>query len=169
MKMSRRFAIACAVTVLPPLVGAYVAATQEKKQDKGSVCSLANPQGVCNPSTTCGSRSTPCVVDIKRTDYSAAATPNIPDWKENAPFCVRAGTTITWQSSSKDTGFVLDFSQATPFEPQTAIIGGSEHSVSVVAKKPGCFKYSVGACRAGATYGMCDSAGAEIVVTAGGN
>jgi hypothetical protein len=44
-------------------------------------------------------------------------------------------------------------------------MGGSDRAVSVVAKRPGCFKYSVGACVAGATYGMCDSKNAEMVVT----
>jgi hypothetical protein len=34
----------------------------------------------------------------------------------------------------------------------------------VAAKRPGCFKYSAGACTSGSIYGMCGSAESEIVV-----
>jgi len=90
-------------------------------------------------------------VDIKRTDGgdSASATPSIPDAKGNAPFCVKTGTTITFKSTSKNTGFVLDFGNSSPFESGPAITGGAERPVSVVAKKPGCYTYSVGAGTAG--------------------
>lgn len=169
MKIPRRLPILFISVLFPLLLGGYIAAKSQKKEEKKSVCSAKNPQGICNASTTCGSSSTPCALDVKRTDYAASVTSNIPDAKENAPFCVKAGTTVTWQSSSKNTGFIVDFGEATPFGSQTAIIGGSDRSVSVLAKKPGCYKYSVGACKAGATYGMCDSADAEFVVTAGDN
>jgi hypothetical protein len=36
-----------------------------------------------------------------------------------------------------------------------------------VAKKPGCFKYSAGACQSGAIYGMCGTADAELIVSNG--
>jgi hypothetical protein len=62
---------------------------------------------------------------------------------------------------------VVDVGPASPFEPAGAIIGGSDRSVSVVAKRTGCFKYSAGACQSGATYGMCDTANAELIVTNG--
>jgi len=96
------------------------------------------------------------------------STPAIPNAKGNAPFCIKVGTTVTWQSSSKNAGFVLDFGPSSPFEtPSTpgTIIGGADRPVSVVAKKPGCYKYSVGACVSGSIYGMCGSSTAEIVVT----
>ena len=102
---------------------------------------------MCNASTTCGSGSTACVVDIKRKGgSSASAVPSISNVKATGPFCVKAGTTVTFQSTSKDTGFVLDFGPSSPFDPPGAIIGGSDRSVSVVAKRKGCFKYSAGAC-----------------------
>jgi hypothetical protein len=44
------------------------------------------------------------------------------------------------------------------------IIGGSDKSVTLVAKTPGCYKYSVGACLSGAIYGMCGNSTAELVV-----
>jgi plastocyanin len=80
---------------------------------------------------------------------------------------VKVGTTIKWNSSGKDNGFVVDVGPASPFEPAGAIIGGSDRSVSVLAKRPGCFKYSAGACQSGATYGMCGTAHAELIVTDG--
>jgi hypothetical protein len=82
---------------------------------------------------------------------------------------VKAGTTITWQSSSKSTGFILDFGDSSPFESQTTITGGSKRPASVVAEKPGCFKFSVSACREAAVSGMCESGSAELVVIADEN
>ena len=138
-------------------------------QSKNSkyACSEPTPAQLCTAVNTCGSASTPCTVDVKRTADSASATPSIPNAKGNSLFCVRVGTTVTWNSSEKDNGFVVDVGPASPFEPAGAIIGGSDRSVSVVAKRPGCFKYSAGACRSGATYGMCDTATAELLVTDG--
>jgi len=51
----------------------------------------------------------------------------------------------------------------TPFDADD-IIGGSDKSVTVVAKKPGCFKYSVGACLSGEIYGMCGNSTAKLIV-----
>jgi hypothetical protein len=89
----------------------------------------------------------------------------IPKAKGNSLFCIRAGTIVQWKSTGKDIGFVVDFGPASPFEPSGAIIGGSDRSITVVARKPGCYKYSVGACRSGAIYGMCGQANSELIVT----
>jgi hypothetical protein len=79
---------------------------------------------------------------------------------------VKVGTTVTWQSSNKNTGFVLDLGPTSPFDTADgAIMGGSDRPISVVAKRPGCFKYSVGACVSGTIYGMCGTSNAELVVT----
>jgi hypothetical protein len=139
-------------------------ATAQSKSSKYA-CSEPNPAQLCSVANTCGSASTPCSVDVKRTSDSASATPGIPNAKGNSLFCVKVGTTVAWKSTGKDNGFVVDVGPASPFEPAGAIIGGSDRSVSVVAKRPGCFKYSAGACQSGATYGMCDTANAEFVVT----
>ncbi len=148
------------------LTAGYLTAKELRNDNNKYLCSETNPGSICNASTQCGSSSTPCLADIKRTSDSASVTPSISGAKANAPFCVKVGTTVTWQSTSKKTGFVLDFGDASPFDiPDGAIIGGSDRAVSTVAKRPGCFKYSVGACVAGAIYGMCDSKEAEIVVT----
>ena len=84
--------------------------------------------------------------------------------KSNALFCVKTGTTVTWKSTGKNIGFVVDVGTTSPFEPAGAIIGGTDRSVSVVAKTPGCYKYSAGACVSGAIYGMCKETSAEFVV-----
>jgi hypothetical protein len=123
-------------------------------------------ESVCNAGNTCGSGSTACTVGVKKTANAASATPNTPNAKGNQPFCVKAGTKITWKSESKNTGFVLDFGPDSPFASE-AIIGGSERSVPSVAKKKGCYKYSVGACVSGAIDGMCGTAETELVVTGG--
>jgi len=166
MKIQRSVAIWCTSILLPLLLlGNYMTA---KEKDKGAkyVCSETNPQSMCDASTTCGSATDPCTIDVKRTANAAAVKPSIPDAKENKPFCIRVGTTVTWKSESKDTGFVLDFGPNSPFD-QAAIIGGTDRSVSVVAKKPGCYKFSAGACTPGSIYGMCSETSTEIIVTSG--
>lgn len=134
-------------------------------QAKGKyVCSEPNPQSLCNESNTCAA-SGPCTVDVKRQGMSGAtATPGFPKAKGNSLLCVKEGTTVTFQTSSKGTGFIVDFGPSSPFDPPDTIIGGSSKSVDVVAKRPGCFKYSAGACFSGATYGMCGSGTAEAIV-----
>ena len=135
-------------------------------QSKGSkyACSEASPAQLCNANNTCGSASTPCVVDVKRTASAASATADIQNAKSNALFCVKAGTTVQWKSTGKNIGFVVDMGPASPFDPAGAIIGGSDRSVSVVAKKTGCYKYSAGACMSGAIYGMCGTGYAKLIV-----
>ena len=135
---------------------------KEKKKPKDDVCSVTSPS-----LSACGSATAPCEVDIKRSgDDSAKATPNVPNAKENMAFSVKVGTTIKFKSTSKDTGFVLDFGSSSPFDSGTAIVGGADRPVSVVAKKPGCYTYSVGACTAGTIYGMCGDDVAQFIVTA---
>ncbi len=155
------FGFSCLMVLFP---ANYMSA--HGKSDK-YVCAEPQPQDMCNPSNTCGSSSMPCVIDVRRSgSNSASSKPNIPNAKSNAPFCIQAGTTVVWESSSKDTGFVIDFGPSTPFEQHPgAIIGGTDRKVTVVPRKTGCFKYSVGACTPGAIYGMCGNSDAEMVVT----
>jgi plastocyanin len=164
MIVHRRFAAPPLILLLFLLLMTYWAMAAEKHAKRTYVCSEANPQATCNPSNTCGSASVACRIDVKRTADGASVTPNIPGAKGDAPFCVKAGTTITWQSSAKNTGFTVDFGDSSPFESAGAIIGGSDRSVSVVAKKPGCYKFTAGACNNKAIDGMCDEASSEIIV-----
>ena len=167
MKIQRGFSIWCSLLLLPIVLLTTYKAAKEKDSNK-YVCSEQNPGQMCNASTTCGSTSAPCTVDIKRTASAASVTPGIPGAKGNAPFCIKVGTTVTWKSESKNVGFVVDFGPSSPFETGT-IIGGADRPITVVAKKPGCFKFSAGACVSGAIYGMCGETSTEIIVTGGGN
>jgi hypothetical protein len=129
-------------------------------------CSEPNPQSLCNSSNTCGSASNPCTVDVKRDNDGASATPGIPNAKGNSTFCVKAGTTIVWKTTQKNTGFVVDFGTSSPFGSDDAIIGGAKQPITVAAKKAGCYKFSAGACISGAIQGMCGSGRAEAIVIA---
>lgn len=164
MKAHTFSAIRCAGLPLALVFLANLGVAEEKKPNNKYACSEPNPAEMCTPANTCGSPTTPCVVDVKRTANSASTTPNIPGAKGNSTFCVKAGTTVIWKSSSKNVGFLVDVSEASPFDPSGAIIGGSDREKSVVAKRPGCFKYSAGACVSGAIYGMCATATAELIV-----
>lgn len=165
MKLHGCFAVTCAALLLMLAVLSSNAAAQS--QSSKYACSEVSPAQLCTTANTCGSASSPCTVDIKRTSDSASSTPSIPNAKGNSLFCVKVGTTVKWVSTEKDNGFVVDVGPSSPFDPAGAIIGGSDRSVSVVAKRPGCFRYSAGACRAGAIYGMCGTANPELIVTDG--
>ena len=170
MKLQGYLAICCGVLVFAVLAMAtHMSASGLNGDNKNSskyVCSETNPGSMCNASTTCGSTTSACTVDVKRSGgNSASATASIQNAKGNASFCVKVGTTVTWQSGSKNTGFVLYFGPSSPFDvPDGTIIGGADRPISVVAKRPGCFKYSVGACVSGTIYGMCGNSNAELVV-----
>ena len=167
MKIQRGFTIHCALLLLPVLLMASFTTAQDKKKDTGKgACSQANPASLCNAENTCGSASAPCTVNVKRTSYSSSATPSIPKAKGNDVFCVKTGTTVTWQSTAKNTGFLIDLGASSPFDPPGTITGGSKKSVPVVAKTPGCFKYNFSASNSKATYGMSKAAQAELIVIA---
>jgi hypothetical protein len=165
MKTSRFFAISL-VLALPVLLTGVLQGG-DKKKPKNDMCAAGNAQSICNAESTCGSATSPCRVDIRRDEGdSASATPEMSAGKSNVPFCVKAGTTITYVSKSKNTGFVLDFGNSSPFDSGGVILGGADRPVSVVAKRPGCYTYSVGACTAGTIYGMCGEDAAQLVVSA---
>jgi hypothetical protein len=168
VKIQSRLVIFCGLLLWLSSVGFLLAKTQNKRSSVYT-CSETNPASLCNAAPRCGSSSEPCVVDLKRKGTSATVTPNVPNAKSNVPFCVKVGTTVTWQPSRKDTGFVVDFGPSSPFDTPGAIMGGSDRSISVVAKRPGCYKFSVGACLAGTISGMCGSNASEIVISSEDN
>jgi hypothetical protein len=158
MKIQRQIAVPVLLFLL-----ASLSIAQSKGKGK-YVCAEPNPASLCTADNTC-SASGQCSVDIKRDGMSAAtATLGFPKAKGNSLFCVKEGTAVTFQSSSKGTGFIVDFGPSSPFDPPDTIIGGAQKPVQVTAKRLGCFKYSVGACYSGATYGMCGSGAAEAIV-----
>ena len=79
MKIQRRVAISTAFASLFLLLAGFIAAQEQKKSSDKYICSETNPGKTCNASTTCGSSTTACVVDIKRRgSASASAVPSIP-------------------------------------------------------------------------------------------
>ena len=147
----------------------YLGAQETQRDSNSYQCTEPQPEQVCNESNTCGVSQGSCVVNIKRTANSASVLPAWVTSKPNAPFCVKAGGTVTWKSTSKNTGFMVDFGPNSPFSPSGTIAGGSDRSVSVVATRKGCYKFSAGACLSGATYGMCASTNSELIVVENGN
>src|SRR5882757_277981 len=73
-------------------------------------------------------------------------------------FCIKVGTSVTFMTSSKNTGFVIDFGGTDLFDHPGAIIGGADRTITVTAKHSGCYTYSVGACTPGTVCGMCGNA-----------
>ena len=150
---------------LLPLVLLTALATAHAQKSSKYACSEADPASLCTPANTCGSTSTPCSVDVKRTANAASATPSIPGAKGNSTFCIASGTTVVWKSDTKHQGFIVDMGPTSPFDPPDDIVGGSSKSVTVVAKTPGCYKFTAGACLSGAIYGMCGNGNAELIIT----
>jgi len=161
MKMQRSFAVCCVLVVMTLLLLAGSATAQKKGK---YACVEPDPKSLCNAGNTCGSASAPCTVNVNKEGGSASATAGTSDPKKNGLFCVKVGTSLTFMSSNKNTGFVLDFGPKSPFDPDDPIIGGGKNQVTVKAVNAGCYKYSVGACYSGATYGMCGNATAEAII-----
>src|SRR5260370_24086301 len=161
MTIDRRFLFKYA-SLLGPILVFSTCAMAQSKSDAYACTKDSSPQ-MCTAENTCSSTS--CSVDVKRTANAASATPSIPNAKGNSLFCIKPGTTVQWKSTGKDIGFVVDFGPNSPFDPPGAIIGGSDRTVSTVAKQPGCYNYSAGACRSGAIYGMCGQANVQLIIT----
>ena len=163
-----RYLVAVPFLVTLPLLLASLNVSQEtKKKAKSDVCSASNPASICSEANTCGSASSPCTIDIRRSGSTyATAKPSIPDAKSNKPFCIKVGTTVTFSTSSKNTGFVIDFGKEDPFSHEGSIIGGADRPITVTAKHPGCFTFSIGACTPGTVYGMCGNADTQLIISA---
>jgi hypothetical protein len=127
-------------------------------------CDEPQPADLCNAANTCGSDSKPCVVDIRKSGYGASVKPGIPNAKSNQFFCVKAGTSVVWSTSSKNGGFSVSFGTDSPFTPDDPILGGGSKPVSVKAQTPGCYKYDAGAFYSGAVYGMSGGSKPELVI-----
>ena len=167
MKVYRYLATVSFLIVLPLLVTSFIVGQDSKKKVKNGVCSSSNPASICAEPNTCGSVSSPCTIDIRRSGSSyATAEPSIPDAKANKAFCIKVGTTVTFSTSSKRTGFIVDFGKDNPFDHEGSIIGGADRPITVIAKHPGCYTYSVGACTGGTVYGMCGNAATQLIISA---
>jgi len=160
MKIQRCFAMGFALL----LMVSSLAMAEDKKDNKDDACANPNPASLCSADNTCGSASAPCTLDVKRTANSSSVTPSIPKAKGNDLFCIKAGTSVTWMSSSKNVGFLIDFGSSAPFDPPGTITGGADKPVTVVAKNPGCVNYHASATAQGGIYGMSKSIKTEFIV-----
>src|SRR5271157_2884107 len=166
MKVYRYLTAVGCLFAFPVLLTSIIVG-EETNKIKNDVCSASIPASTCAATNTCGSASSPCIIDIRRSQGAyATATPSIPGAKSNKPFCIKVGTAVTFSTSSKNTGFIVDFDKANPFDHQGAIIGGADRPVTVTAKHPGCYSYSVGACIPGTVYGMCGNAETQLIISA---
>ena len=166
MKTYCYLAVLCCLFVLSlVLTGLSVGQdTKPNVKENDDVCSASNPASICAAANTCTS---PCSVDIRRSGSSyATAKPSIPDAKTNKAFCIKIGTTVTFTSSSSRTGFVVDFGETDPFDHEGIIMGGADKPITVTAKRPGCYTYTIGACTAGTVYGMCGNAVTQLIISA---
>ena len=154
-----RIAAGCAMLVLPLLLLASDPSAEAQKNSYA--CKEPDTAALCTAANTCTGS---CSVDVKRTSNAASATPGFPGAKGNSTFCVKVGTAVTWKSDTKHQGFIVDMGPNSPFDPPNDIVGGSDRSVTVTAKTPGCYRYSAGACLSGAIYGMCGDGTAEVVI-----
>jgi plastocyanin len=128
------------------------------------VCQEKQPETMCTAANTCGSASSPCTIDISRSANSANVKAGVSNAKNDQFFCVKAGTTVVWKSSNKNHGFMVSFGTDSPFDPDTPIMGGGMKAVRTTASTPGCYKYDVGAFRAGTVYGMSGGDKGEFVI-----
>ena len=134
-------------------------------QNKGKYgCGEPQPAAMCTPENTCGSASAPCTVNINKSGDSSNVKPGTPNAKNNQFFCIKAGTTVVWRTSNKNTGFVIFFGTDSPFDPDAPITGGGNKQITVKAKTPGCYKYDAGAFFSGAIYGMSGGSKRELVI-----
>jgi plastocyanin len=127
-------------------------------------CDEADQATLCSAANTCGSVSSTCTVDVRRSANSANVKPGIPNAKNNQLFCVKAGTTVVWMSSNKNNGFMVSFGTDSPFDPDGPIVGGAKKPITTKASTPGCYKYDVGAFRSGTVYGMSGGGRPEVII-----
>ncbi len=151
----------CSVAPVMALLLTGSTLTQAKSK---YVCDEPQPADLCNAANTCGSATESCKVDIRRSGAGASVKPGIPNAKSNQFFCVKAGTTVVWMTSSKNSGFSVYFGADLPFTPDDPIVGGGSKPVTVKAQTPGCYKYDAGAFYSGAVYGMSGGSKPELVI-----
>jgi plastocyanin len=162
MKIQRHFRIRSGSLFLAciPLICTTALAQKKSKY----VCDEPQPAALCTPKNICGSASAPCTADITKSGNSSNVKPGILDAKNNQFFCIKAGTTVVWMTSSKNTGFVIFFGADSPFVPDDPITGGGNKQITVKANTPGCYKYDAGAFYSGAIYGMSGGSKRELVI-----
>ena len=161
MKYLPKPAFSIASLLLCIVLGSISGNAQKKSR---YACDEPQPDSMCSAANTCGSATSPCEVDITRSVSSSNVRPSIPNARNNQLFCVKAGTTVVWTSSKKNTGFTVAFGTNSPFEPDTPIVGGSSKKVVTRAATPGCYKYDAGSFTSGTIYGMSSGSKPELII-----
>ena len=150
--------------ILFSYVAASTCAPTHAQKKSRYACEDTDKAMLCSAANTCGSVSTTCTVDVRRSANSANVKPVIPNAKNNQLFCVKVGTTVVWMSSNKNNGFMVSFGTDSPFDPDGPIVGGAKKPVTTKASTAGCYKYDVGAFRSGTVYGMSGGSRPELVI-----
>jgi hypothetical protein len=163
MKIQPRFRISRKPLLFPFIVLLISAMAHAQKKSKYG-CDEAQPATMCTAANTCGSASAACTIDITKSGSSSNVKPAISSAKNNQLFCIKAGTTVVWKTSNKNTGFAIYFGADSPFDPDDPIIGGGKKRVTVKANEPGCHKYDASAFYSGAIYGMSGASKRELVI-----
>lgn len=156
-KQMRSYSVAIATTIL------LLSGTFSQAKSK-YVCDEPKPEDMCNAANTCGSGASVCTIDVRRSGDGSNVKPSVPNAKNNQFFCIKAGTTVVWMSSSKNTGFMISFGADSPFDPDNPILGGGSKPITVKAQNPGCYKYNAGAFTSGTVYGMSGGSMPELVI-----
>lgn len=151
----------CSVALATLIVVLGTTVTEAKTK---YVCDEPKPADSCNAANTCGSASAVCTIDVRKSGDGSSVKPSVPNAKGNQLFCIKAGTTVVWMSSSKNTGFMISFGEESPFDPDDTIRGGGNKPITVKAQRPGCYKYDAGAFYSGAVYGMSGGSNPELVI-----
>ncbi len=150
--------------VLLSYIAALSCVASHAQKKSRYACDEADQATLCSAANTCGSASSTCTVDVRRSGDSANVMPSIPGAKNNQLFCIKAGTTVVWMSSNKNNGFMVSFGTDSPFDPDGPIVGGAKKPITTKASTPGCYKYDVGAFRSGTVYGMSGGRSQELII-----
>jgi hypothetical protein len=150
--------------VLLSYIAALSSAPTHAQKKSKYTCDEADQAILCSAANTCGSASSTCTVDIRRSGDSASVKPSIPSAQNNRLFCIKTGTTVVWMSSNKNNGFMVSFGTDSPFDPDGPIVGGAKKPITTKASTAGCYKYDVGAFRSGTVYGMSGGRSPELVI-----
>ena len=156
-----------ALLALVPFITLFGRGSGNDKKSKATACTNPHPEQLCTAANTCGAGGASCELEVRRANGGTGASvkPNVENFSKSDVICLETGTNVTWRGGGKNTGIMVDFGDNSPFDQET-ISGGSDRPVTLVAKKAGCFKYSVGACTPGAIYGMCGNSAYELIVRA---
>jgi len=156
-----------ALLALVPFMTLLGRGSANDKKSKATACTNPHPEQLCTAANTCGAGGASCELEVRRADQGAGASvkPNVENFSKSDVICIETGASVTWKGGGKNTGIMVDFGDSSPFDEGT-ISGGSDRPVTLVVKKAGCFKYSVGACTPGSVYGMCGNSDYELIVKA---